>query len=111
VVGNVTQLWNPHGSRRTPRHWISYDERIVIGGEKREQAGELSVRPGDGGKLHARLHVADGDFDEQVAPGEDLAIWINGLRLFVDLIAVEERRMLAAFRAPVGAQVSVTLRA
>jgi hypothetical protein len=110
-VGTVTQLWNPRGERRLPRHWISYDERILIGGEGREQAGVLSVRPGAGGALRARLQVAGGDFGESIEPGHDLAIWINGLSLFVDLIAVGEQRLLASFRAPAGARVRVTVEA
>lgn len=110
-MGTVTQLWNPRGDRRLPRHWISYDERILIGGQGREQAGILSVRPGDGGALRARLQVADGEFGESIEPGHDLAIWINGLSLFVDLIAVEEARLLASFRVPSGAKVSVAVEA
>lgn len=104
-------MWNPRSDHRLPRHWISYDERIVIGGENREQAGVLSLRPDGEGELRARLQVAGEEYGEIIAPGWDLAIWINGLSLFVDLIAVEDRRMLAAFRIPAGARVSVTLEA
>jgi len=108
-VGNVTQLWNPRSNHELRRYWISFEDQIVIGGESREQAGVLSVRPTCEGALRARLRVSDCAFEEAVIAGNDIAVWINGLRLFIGVKAVDDRRMLVAFGILPGSKVCVTL--
>jgi hypothetical protein len=100
-VANVARLWNPRSSHRLRRYWISFEEQIVIGGESPEQTGVLSVRPACQGELRARLRVMGRKFEEPV--------WINGLKLFVCVKAVEDARMLVAFGIPSGSTVNVTL--
>ena len=108
-MANVARLWNPRSSHRLRRYWISFEEQIVIGGESPEQAGVLSVRPACQGELRARLRVMGRKFEEPVNAGNDIAVWVNGLKLFVCVKAVEDARMLVAFGIPSGSTVNVTL--
>ena len=110
-MAKVAQLWNPRGNRRLRRYWMSFKDRIIIGGESPEQAGILSVRPARQGELHARLQVMGRRFEEPVNAGNDIAVWINGLKLVVCVKAVEDARMLVAFGVPTDTTVSVTLEA
>ena len=109
-MAKVTQLWNPRGNRRLRRYWMSFQDRIVIGGEGPEQAGILSVQPARQGELRARLQVMGRKFEERVSAGNDIAVWINGLKLFVCVKAVEDARMLVAFGVPSDTTVNVTLK-
>lgn len=108
-MAKVAHLWNPRGNRKLRRYWMSFKDRIVIGGESPDQAGILLVRPTPQGELHARLQVMGRRFEEPVNAGNDLAVWINGLKLFVCVKAVEDARMLVAFGVPTDTTVSVTL--
>ena len=108
-MGNVTQLWNPRSRQGLRRYWVSFEDQIVIGGEKREQAGVLRVLPAREGELCARLRVSDHEYEQPVSAGNDIAVWINGLRLHIKVQAVDEHRMLLAFGVPPGAKVCVTL--
>ena len=50
AVSSVARLWSPRNKHRLSRHWISFENRIVISGEGPAQAGTLSVQPtGQGG--------------------------------------------------------------
>jgi Fe2+ transport system protein FeoA len=109
TVGNVAQMWNPRSSQRLRRHWVSFEDQIIIGGEGLEQAGVLSVRHVGEGELCARLRVMGREFEESVVAGNDIAVWINGLELFIGVKAVDEERMLVAFGIPPGSKVNVTL--
>jgi len=108
-MGKLARLWNPRGNQKLRRHWISFEDQIVIGGETSAQAGVLSVRPASQGELRARLCVEGGEYEELVHAGNDIAIWINGLTLFIGVRAVDEERMLVAFGIAPGAKVNVTL--
>jgi hypothetical protein len=110
-VGSVARLWNPRSNPRLRRYWVAFEDRIVIGGEGREQSGVLSVRPACEGGLRARLRVMGREFEEPVNAGHDIAIWINGLELFIGVKAVDDARMLVAFGIPSGTKVNVTLEA
>jgi Fe2+ transport system protein FeoA len=109
AVGNVTQLWNPRGNHRLCRHWISFEDQIIIGGERLGQAGVLSVRPACHGELRARLRVMGLEFEEAVKAGNDIAISINGLELFIGVKAIDDKRMLVAFGITPGSKVNVTI--
>lgn len=108
-MGKVAQLWNPRSNHRLRRHWISFEDQIIIGGESLEQSGVLSVRPACQGELRARLRVLGREFEEAVGVGNDIAIWINGLELFIGVKAIDDERMLVAFGIPPGSKVNVTL--
>lgn len=108
-MGKVAQLWNPRSSHRLRRHWISFEDQIIIGGESLEQAGVLSVRPACQGELRARLRVMGCEFEEAIKAGNDIVIWINGLELFIGVKAIDDKRMLVAFGIPPGSKVNVTL--
>ena len=110
-MGSVARLWNPRSNHRLRRYWISFEDQIVIGGEGPEQAGVLSVRPAWQGELRARLRVMGREFEEPVNAGNDIAVWINGLKLFVCVKAVDDARILVAFGIPSGSTVNVTLEA
>jgi hypothetical protein len=108
-VGSVAQLWNPRSNRSLRRYWISSEDQIIIGGENLEQTGVLSLRPVCQGELRARLRVKDRKFEESVSAGNDIAIWINGLKLFIGVKAIDDERMLLAFGIAPGAKVNVIL--
>lgn len=108
-MGKVAQLWNPRGNQTLRRHWVAFEDQIVIGGETQEQSGVLSVRPVRQGELRARLRVMGREYEEAVCAGHDIAIWINGLQLFVGVKAVDDEHMLVAFGIPQGSTVNVTL--
>ena len=108
-MGKVAQLWNPRGNHRLRRHWVSFEDQIIIDGGSLEQAGILSVRPGCKGQLRARLRVMGPEYEEAVSAGNDLEIWINGLKLFVGVKAVDDGHMLLAFGIQRGSKVSLTL--
>ena len=110
-MANITQLWNPRGNNRLRRYWIRSNDRIVIGGDTPEQSGVLMLLPPRSDGLCARLQVMGTQFEETVAPGNDIAVWINGLELFVGVKAVEDERLLVAFGIPHGSKVNVTLEA
>lgn len=110
-MGELARLWNPRCNNRLRRHWVAYEDRIVIGGEGLHQAGVLSVRPGRHGELRARLRVMGRAFEEAISHGHDIAVWINGLELYVGVTAIDAGRMLLVFGIPPGTKVSVTLEA
>ena len=110
-MGSVAQLWNPRSDRRLRRYWIAFEDRIIIRGENLEQAGVLSVRPTCNGELRAQLRVMGCEYEEAVNVGKDIAVWINGLELFIGVKAVDDKRMLVAFGIAPGAKVIVTLEA
>jgi hypothetical protein len=47
----------------------------------------LSRRPCGAGELRARLRVRGRGFEEAVSRAHDIAVWINGLELFVGVRA------------------------
>ena len=108
-MGNVVHLWNPRIDHRLGRHWIRFEDPIVVGGASPEQSGVLTVHPLEGDRLRARLKVIGSEFQEDIAPGNDIAIWINGLYMLVGVTAVEDGRALVAFGIPRGATGNVTL--
>lgn len=108
-MGSVARLWSPRSKHSLRRHWISFETRIVISGEGPAQAGILSVQPIGQGGLRARLQVMGRKFEELVSAGNDIAVWINGLNLFVRVSAVEEARMLVAFGIQPGSTVNLAL--
>lgn len=108
-MASIAHLWNPRGNHKLRRHWISFDDRIVIGGECLDQAGVLTVKPACTGELRARLRVMGQEYAEAITAGNDLAIWINGLQLFVGVKAIDGERVLLAFGVEAGSQVNVTL--
>jgi hypothetical protein len=108
-MSNVVQLWNPRSNHRLRRHWVSFQDRIVIAGDDLEQAGVLSVQPVGLGELCARLQVMGREFEETVTPGHDITVWIHGLELVIGVKAVEDERMLVEFGVPPGSKVGVTL--
>ncbi len=110
-MGKVAWLWNPRSSHKLRRYWVAFEDQIVIGGDNLDQAGVLSVRPACQGELRARLRVMGREFEGPVNPGNDIAVWINGLKLFVCVKAVDDARMLVAFGIPTGSKVNVTLEA
>ena len=110
-MGDVAQLWNPRSSRRLRRYWVSFDSRIVIGGATPEQSGVLSMRRVCQDALRARLQVGGRVFEDPVAAGNDVAVWINGLELFVGVKAIEDARLLLEFGIPSGTIVNLTLEA
>ena len=110
-MARITHLWSLRGDQRLRRHWISFTDRIVIAGEHPEQAGELTVRPGAGGELLARLRVEGREYDVAVYAGNDISVRINGLMLFVGVKAVNEEHLLVAFGIPHGSSASVTVEA
>jgi len=110
-MGKVAHLWNPRGNHRLRRYWVSFDEKILIDGEGRDQAGVLSLRPAESGQLRARLRAMGRDFEEAVSAGNDIAVWINGLKLFIGVKAIDETHMLVAFGIQPGSRVNVTLEA
>ena len=67
------------------------------------------MRPACRGELHARLRVMGREYEGAVNTGNDLAIWINGLMLFVGVKAVDDEHMLLAFGIQPGSRVKVTL--
>lgn len=108
-MSNVVHLWNPRSNHRLRRHWVSFSERIIIGGESIEQAGVLSVLPAGNDELHARLRVMGHEYEEVVTPGHDITVRISGLELIIGVKAVEDERMLVEFGIPPGSTVGVTL--
>lgn len=108
-MGNVAHLWNPRGNHRLRRYWVFFEDQILIDGENSDQAGILSLRPACHGQLLARLQAMGHDFEEAVSTGNDLAVWINGLRLFIGVKAIDETGMLIAFGIQPGSRVHVTL--
>lgn len=108
-MGNVVQLWNPRIDPRLGRHWIRFEDPIVVGGTNPGQSGVLIVTPLAGDRLHVRLQVIGHDYEQDIAPGNDIALWINGLYMLIGVTAVEEGRALVAFGVPRGAQANVTL--
>lgn len=110
-MAKLAQLWNPRSNNRLRRHWVSFEERIVIAGAGLDQAGVLSLRPCGAGELRARLRVMGREFEEAVSLGHDIAVWINGLELFVGVKAIDGGRMLLVFGIQPGSRVNVTLEA
>ena len=110
-MASVAQLWNPRGNSRLRRYWVGFDEQIFIDGESLDQSGVVSFRTARPGQLQARLRAMGCEFEEALTPGNDIAIWINGLKLFIGIKAVDANRMLVAFGIQAGARVSVTLEA
>ena len=108
-MGEVAQLWNSRSKHSLRRHWISFQDRIVIGGEYLDQTGVLSVQRVSQGELRARLRVMGREFEEVIKVGNDIAVWINGLELIVGVKAVDGERMLAAFGIQPGSNVCVSL--
>jgi hypothetical protein len=108
-VGNVVQLWNPRIDHRLGRHWVRFNEPIVVGGTSPDQSGVLTVTPLGGDRLHVCLQVIGAEYAEDIAPGNDIALWINGLYMLIGVTAVEEGRALVAFGVPRGSQANVTL--
>ena len=108
-MSSVARLWSPRNKHRLSRHWISFENRIVISGEGPAQAGTLSVQPTGQGGLRARLQVMGRKYEELVSAGNDIAVWINGLNLFVRVTAVEDARRLVAFGIPPGSTVNLAL--
>jgi hypothetical protein len=109
ALGKLAQLWNPRSNHSLRRYWISFEDRIIIGGENFEQAGVLSLRRARQGELHARLRVMGREFEQAVTTGNDVAVWINGLELFIGVKAIDDEGMLLAFGIPPGSRVNVTL--
>ncbi len=108
-MGSVAQLWNSRSKHNLRRHWISFQDLIVIDGECLEQTGVLSVQRAHARELCARLRVMGREFEEVVKPGNDIAVWINGLELIIGVKAVDDERMLAVFGIQPGSNVTVTL--
>jgi hypothetical protein len=108
-VGSVAQLWNSRSKHGLRRHWISFQDRIIIGGAYLEQTGVLSVQRAREGGLCARLRVMGRELEEVVKPGNDIAVWINGLELIIGVKAVDDEHMLAVFGIQPGSNVTVTL--
>ena len=108
-MSNVVHLWNPRSNHQLRRHWVSYSDRIVIGGENLEQAGVLSVLLVDNQELRARLQVMGREYEEVVTRGHDITVWISGVELIVGVKAVADERMLVEFGIPPGSKVGVTL--
>jgi len=106
---NVVHLWNPRSIHHLRRQWISFSERIIIGGENIEQSGVLSVLPAGDDELRARLQVMGHEYEEVVTPGHDITVRISGLELIIGVKAVEDERMLVEFGIPPGSRVGVTL--
>ena len=111
AVGKVAQLWNSRSKHSLRRHWISFQDQIVIDGESLEQTGVVSVRRTCRGELHARLRVMGREFEEVIKEGNDIAVWINGLELIIGVKAVDDERVLVVFGIPPGSKVNVTLEA
>jgi len=108
-MSNVVHLWNPRSNHRLRRQWISFSERIFIGGENLEQAGVLSVLLAGNDELRARLRVMGREYEEVVTPGHDITVRISGLELIIGVKAVEDERMLVEFGIPPGSKVGITL--
>ena len=108
-MGDVAQLWNSRSKHSLRRHWVSFRDRIVIGGEYLDQTGVLTVRRVHQDELRARLRVMGREFEEVIKVGNDIAVWINGLELVVGVKAVDGERMLAAFGIQPGSGVCVSL--
>lgn len=108
-MGNVVQLWNPRIDHRLGRHWIRFDDPIVVGGTCPEQSGVLTVTPTGEDTLRVRLQVIGNEYEQTITPGSDIALWINGLYMLIGVTAVEEGRALVAFGVPRGSQANVTL--
>lgn len=108
-MSNVVHLWNPRSKHQLRRHWVSFNERIIIGGENLDQAGVLSVLHAADDELRARLRVMGREYEEVVTPGHDITVWISGLELVIGVKAVEDERMLVEFGMPAGSKVGVTL--
>ena len=111
AVGNVARLWNSRSKHSLRRHWISFQDQIVIDGESLEQTGVVSVRRACQGELRARLRVMGREFEEVIKEGNDIAVWINGLELIIGVKAVDDERVLVVFGIPPGSKVNVTLEA
>ena len=95
-MGEVAQLWNSRSKHSLRRHWISFQDRIVIGGEYLDQTGVLSVQRVSQGELRARLRVMGREFEEVI-------------KVIVGVKAVDGERMLAAFGIQPGSNVCVSL--
>lgn len=108
-MNNVVHMWNPRSANHLRRHWVSYSDRIVIGGENLDQAGVLSVLPVDSNALCARLQVMGREYEEVVTRGHDITVWISGVELVIGVKAVADERMLVEFGIPPGSKVGVTL--
>jgi Fe2+ transport system protein FeoA len=91
------------------QYWISFNEQIIFCGESLREPGVLSVRPGSSGELRARLRVMGLEVEESVKVGNDIAIGINDLKLFIGVEAVNDRRMLVTFGITPGSRVNVTI--
>jgi len=110
-MDNLVRLWNPRSNNQLRRYWIRFEDRIVIGGERPEQAGVLMLLPAGVDGLRAHLWVTGAEFEQTVARGNDIEVRINGLELHVDVKAVAAEAVLIAFGIPRGAIVGVTLEA
>ena len=108
-MDNVVQLWNARQSPRLSRHWIYYAERIVILGERFDEAGMLSMTPTSGDALHARLRVLGDEFEENVIPGQDITLRLHGAELVVRVRALERDRMLVEFGMPPGSRFRIRI--
>lgn len=108
-MGNVVQLWNPRIDHRLGRHWVRFDDPIVVGGTCPDQSGVLTIAPLGEDRLQARLQVIGNEYEETITPGNDIALWINGLYMLIGVTAVEDGRALVAFGVPRGSQANVTL--
>lgn len=108
-MGNVVQLWNPRIDPRLGRHWVRFEDPVIVGGDNPGQAGVLTLLSAGDDKLRVRLQVIGNEFEEDIAPGSDIALWINGLEMLVGVAAVEHGRALVAFGIPRGSHANVTL--
>lgn len=108
-MGNVVHLWNPRIDPRLGRHWVRFEEPVVVGGETPGQSGVLTLLPSEDNRLRVRLQVIGDEFEEDLTPGNDIALWINGLQMLVGVSAIGEGRALVAFGIPRGMQANVTL--
>ena len=108
-MGNVARLWNPRGDPRLRRYWISFEDRILIGNDKLEQAGVLSLRPSCDGVLRAHLCVTGRETELAIEAGSDITVRVDELELFIGVKAIDGERMLVAFGVPSGSRVNITL--
>lgn len=108
-MGNVVQLWNPRIDPRLGRHWVRFEDPVIVGGDNPGQAGVLTLLPAGDDRLRVRLQVIGNEYEEDVSPGNDIALWIHGLQMLVGVSAVEEGRALVAFGIPRGSRANVTL--
>ena len=110
-MGSVTKIWNTRNlKQRAHRHWVRFNEEMLISNGQQDQSSVLSIGQAIPGKpLLATLKVASGHLIQEIGNNGELVINNKNVRLLVVIRAIEESRVLVEFGVPRGDHTQIAL--